>query len=641
MKIVTVIPLRKGPLKEDLTYFSAKDVIPGNIVTIPLRNKEILGLAIGVENVSDSKIDIKDMDFNLRKILDVKENSFFLKEYLDTAKDMAKYFAATKNNVITSLIPAILREKYDEIAKFEIPTKLPSKNAFLNSVKNEKLLFQAPPEDRYASYKTLIRESFALKKSVFVVLPTERDIKLVYNILSRGIEQFTFDVGSGTSLKKTLLKLKEILTTTHPVLIIGTAPYLSLPRTDIGTIIIEHESSSSYRTIQKPHLDLRIFVETFATKRNAKLILSDTMLRFETIGRSEIDGLTPMHPLSFRTSFAGDIEIPQKKEKFELLCEESIQEIGNVLERNKNVFIFSLRKGLATQTVCRDCNSTVNCETCLAPAVLYLSRDQKRRIFSCNRCKKELDAETKCASCGSWNLMPLGIGTDTVYEEAKKVFPDVKIFKLDKETAKNAKGALDIIKNFQESKGAILIGTEMAFIYLTEKTPLSIIASFDSLWSIPNYKMSEKIIQIILSIIGKTTEKIIVQTKNENDPAILSFKNENLLSFVREELNDRKHLGYPPYKRFIKLTHSGDKEAATTARETLKEILEGYEPEIFSGFVAKSLGNYTTNALLKVDLNNWSLPELHLGSKIDEVLLGKLQKLPPEFEVTVDPEDLL
>ncbi len=640
MKTVTVIPLKKGPLREDLTYFTAKDVAPGNIVTIPVRNSNILGLAVSVENVSDSKIDIKDMSFNLRKIEEVKENSIFLKEYLEAAILMSRYFAASKNNVIASLIPAILREKYDEIAKFkEAATPLPS--SFINSVKNEKQLFQATPEDRYASYKTLIRESFAMKKSVFVVLPTERDIKVLYNILSRGIEQFTFEVGNGSSLKKTMAKFKSILGNPHPILLIGTAPYLSLPRADVGTIIVEHESSSSYKTISKPHLDLRIFVELFATKINAKLILSDTMLRFETIGRGEIDGLTPMHPLSFRTSFGGEIAIPPRSEKFQLLREESFDEIKKTIERKKNVFIFSLRKGLATQTVCRDCNDTVSCETCLAPVVLYLSRDQQKRIFSCNRCKIELSSETKCANCGSWNLMPLGIGTDTVFEEVSRIFPGEKIFKLDKETAKNAKGAEEIAKQFSECDGAIMVGTEMAFAYLTNKVPLSIIASFDSLWSIPNYKMSEKILQIILAIINRTTEKIIIQTKNENDPAILSFKNENLLSFVREELNDRKNIGYPPYKRFIKLTHNGSKEEAFGAREMLKQVFKDYEPEIFSGFMAKSVGSYITNALIKIDPKKWSLPELHFGSSIDSILLAKLQTLPPNFEVLVDPEDLL
>jgi primosomal protein N' (replication factor Y) len=421
---------------------------------------------------------------------------------------------------------------------------------------------------------------------------------------------------------------------------------------------VEHESSNAYKMIGKPHFDLRFFAELFAVKINAKFILSDTLLRFETIGRQETDGLLPLHPMQFRTNFQGQIEIinPNKKTEaklplngsktsvltFKIFSEQSIKEIGLALEKKKNIFIFALRKGLATMTVCRDCNNTVSCEICGAPLVLYLSHQNKKRMFVCNKCERALGSEKLCENCGSWNLIPLGIGTDTVYEYLKEnINEKVKIFKLDKESAKTEKGAEKIIKEFEESSGSILVGTEMAFFYLQKKIPLSIIASFDSLWSIPNYKMGEKIIQIMLSIIDKTTEKFIIQTKNEKDQAILAIESENLLHFVREELEDRKKLEYPPFKRFIKITHLGDKEQSIKAKDALEEVFKDYNPQIFSGFVNRLKGKYVTNALIKIDPKKWSLREISTSSSIDKHLFAKLLSLPPSFQVLVDPEDLL
>jgi hypothetical protein len=46
MKIVTVIPLSKGIFKEELTYFTAKEISNGSVVKIPVRNKSILGIVI-------------------------------------------------------------------------------------------------------------------------------------------------------------------------------------------------------------------------------------------------------------------------------------------------------------------------------------------------------------------------------------------------------------------------------------------------------------------------------------------------------------------------------------------------------------------------------------------------------------------
>ena len=153
--------------------------------------------------------------------------------------------------------------------------------------------------------------------------------------------------------------------------------------------------------------------------------------------------------------------------------------------------------------------------------------------------------------------------------------------------------------------------------------------------------MSEKIVQIALSLAGNTTEKIIIQTKNENDSAILAIKSGNFFSFVREELEDRKKLDYPPFKRFIKITYLGDKEQTIKAKKFLAETFKEYEPQIFSGFVTRSKNKYIINALIKTDTKKWYLPELSANSSINENLLAKFLSLPPNFEVFVDPEDLL
>ena len=662
MKIVTVIPLDKGSFRTELTYFTAKDVKNGSIVSIFLRNKKILGLVISCQDVTNTKSGIKNMPFQLKKIVEIKEHSIFRNEFLESALELSSYFVSPKNIGVASFIPAIFREKYDEIVKFSkknknISSEKNTKKELTNTsenIKTEKLLLQAQLEDRISFYKTLIRGYFALKKSVFIVFPTEYDIEIFQQALSKGIENFTFSMHGGLKPKKIIEKYEQIVNSAHGVLILGTAQYLSIPRTDLGAIIVEHENSDVYKMFPRPHFDLRIFAEVYASKINAKFILADTLLRYETIARKEIDGLSEVYPLSFRTNFdEAMINIvnpnPHKEEEaqnssknsFKIFSEKSIEEIQHSLKNKKNIFIFSLRKGLATHTICKDCNETINCEKCLAPVVLYLSRDNKKRMFVCNKCNTEKEPEIKCANCGGWNLMPLGIGTDTVLAEIKNKFPKIKIFKLNRESVKTDKEAEKITKEFEKNSGSILVGTEMAFFYLKAKVDLSIVASFDSLWSIPNFKMSEKIIQLLLSILSKTEKRLIIQTKNKNDPALLAVKSENLLHFIREELEDRKKLNYPPFKRFIKITFLGDKTESIKARQTLKELLKEYNPEIFSGFIPKNKNQYVTNALIKIETRKWSLPELCVGSSIDQNLKNLLSSLSPSFEVSVDPEDLL
>ena len=100
-------------------------------------------------------------------------------------------------------------------------------------------------------------------------------------------------------------------------------------------------------------------------------------------------------------------------------------------------------------------------------------------------------------------------------------------------------------------------------------------------------------------------------------------------------------LEYPPFKRFIKITHIGTKTETIYAKNTLLGLLEEYHPLIFSGFIAKQKEKYATNALIKIDPRKWSVPELSTGTSIDTSLSEKLSNLPPSFSISIDPEDLL
>ena len=81
------------------------------------------------------------------------------------------------------MIPAPFRENYDKLVKLKTNEKNTENK---QKIKTEKLLFQYPLEDRISVYKTLIRESFAREKSIFIILPTEFDInKLEQSFVKR------------------------------------------------------------------------------------------------------------------------------------------------------------------------------------------------------------------------------------------------------------------------------------------------------------------------------------------------------------------------------------------------------------------------------------------------------------------------
>jgi len=70
-------------------------------------------------------------------------------------------------------------------------------------------------------------------------MPTKFDIEKFGNQLSKGIEQFTFSIHSGISAKKNLEAYEKIISSNHPILIISTPPFLSIPKRNIGIIILD------------------------------------------------------------------------------------------------------------------------------------------------------------------------------------------------------------------------------------------------------------------------------------------------------------------------------------------------------------------------------------------------------------------
>lgn len=641
MNLLTIVPFAKGLPKGELSYFSMKEIPVLSTVLVSLRNRKTLGLVVESKSILDSKIEVKKAEFNLKKILEVKDQPIFSEAFLKSALRTAEYFVAKKSYTVDTLIPSIFKEEYDKVAKW-----VPRVEAVATDpeVKPEKLLFQAKEEERISYYKTLIRGHFAKKQSVWIVVPSITHVEAFEAHLGRGIEQFTFVFSSDLADKKILEKTKNLLEMEHPVLIISTPQYLAIPRNDISTIILEHENGA-WRTATKPGLDLRYFVETLAQELQARLILADTILRFETLARKENENLGSVRNESFRLGFEGEVLLENKKtdrdgEQYKIFTTRTIGEIEKVLNSKKNVFVFSLRKGLGTMTICRDCGETLLCKNCQAPIVLYLSKDKIKRMYSCNKCGKEESTKEMCGHCGSWNLESYGIGTDSATAELENTFPKTPIYKLDKNSAKSASQAKKIVRDFENEKGAILVGTELALGYLNNEVETSVIASFDSLWSIPNFRMSEKIISIVFGITQKTNKLLLIQTKNTGDGALDAISKDNLLGFVRDELATREKLGYPPYKKFIKLTHVGENEDKEKVKEFLEEYFKEYNPLVYSAFIEKIKGKYITHTLLKVEPDVWSI-DSKIGKIKDLALYKKINALADTFEINIEPDDLL
>jgi primosomal protein N' (replication factor Y) (superfamily II helicase) len=636
MKLLSVIPISRGINRENLSYFTSSEVKIGSVVKVPLRKKTIPAIVVSIEDVADVKAEIKNASYETRKIEKIKSASLLLPEFMAAVAESALFFASTSGSVLHSVVPKII---IDEVTKIDIEVKN------LKSVRvHEKLVIQSDDEERYATYKSLIREEFAKGYSVFFCLPTIQDIKKAHEKLSKGIEQYTFVLHSLLAQKEQIETWNKASNEEHPSLIISTGSFLGIPRNDIGTIIVDKENTRSYKNQSRPFIDIRIFAENLAEKIKAKIIFGDLLLRTETVWRHNESEIFEVAPLKFRSlttatpqlinmrepvsnSITGKKE--DKEPKFRLFSDELLDLIQKNQINDENLFIFVARRGLSPSTVCGDCGSLVKCNTCGAPTVLHKASHEN--FFLCHRCGEHRSAMEKCNDCQSWRLSAFGIGIEAVEEELKERFPNIKIFKIDSDSASTQKKANDIMAKFYISPGSILLGTEMALMYLKETVANTAVISIDSFFSIPDFRINEKVMNILLKIRACTTRSFLVQTRDIEQKILKYATGGNLAEFYRDEIKERELLSYPPFSIPIKITLQGDKKTVLAGMEQLQKEMAPYEVDIFPAFIPITKGKFSMHALLKIKRKEW----------VNQDLLHKLNSLPPQYTINVDPESLL
>ncbi len=632
MNIITVVPISDRNIKEELSYFTQKDVKVGYIVSAPVRNKNIPALIIKKNSALESKTLLKSTPYSLKKIKNVISKDMFSAEAVKAAKNTADYYASGLGVVLKSIIPSSILESED----------INSDNGTFNKKKNEgeKLLIQSPLDDRLSFYKKSVRESFVKKRSTFIVVPTKLDIEKMEDFLKKGIDSYVFTFHGDMKESEIISKWEKALKSEHPILIIGTPLFLGLSRGDILTYILEKESSNNYKSIKNQSIDLKYFTEQLAEVKGVKIIFGDDLLSVETLWRYFSEEIAEVSPLRFKTASKANVNIidmSEQKERTKYIEERSFLSSDMLsLLKNSNkekTFIFSARRGLSPTTICKDCGYTFSCPNCLTPVILHSKKDDKR-IFLCHRCGTSKEVEDFCPSCGSWRISQIGVGSELVESVLKKVFPKRMIKRLDSDTTKGKKDIENKLDSFFSDSGSILIGTELALRHIISKrkeVDNTIVASLDSLLTIPDFSISEKIMHILLDLKSISKKDLLFQSRIKDHYIISCFLDDNLSRFYREEIKLREKLSYPPFFVIITITFLGNKTILTQKLNMLKNEFKDQDPVFFTPYTEKVKNKFIRKAMIRVPRDKW--PE--------KKILGKLLALSPEYKVSVDPPNII
>ena len=292
--------------------------------------------------------------------------------------------------------------------------------------------------------------------------------------------------------------------------------------------------------------------------------------------------------------------------------------------------IFINRRGFSSFQRCRQCGYVAKCTDCDVSLVYHRFEDR----LKCHYCGKRFKALDICPSCGSRDIKQGAVGTERVVEELHKLFPDVRILRMDNDTTSKKNGHREILNEFRNTKPAILVGTQMiAKGHDFEDVLLVGIVDADQSLYQSDYRSIERTFQLITQVSGRAGRstkqgKVILQTYSPRHYVYRFATNYDYQGFFKKEVNLRKVTNFPPYARIIRLlfTHENEKLVAEECKvcyNKIKQIKEKYSGEFVYLDVMKAPLNKIKNKfryqiMMRVKLEKADEIEKKIFESIDE-----------------------
>ena len=245
--------------------------------------------------------------------------------------------------------------------------------------------------------------------------------------------------------------------------------------------------------------------------------------------------------------------------------------ISDRLEKKEQVMLFINKRGYAGFISCRACGHVFKCPHCDVSLTFH-----KGNKLACHYCGHEEYISGKCPECGSEGYISgFKAGTQKIEDGIKKLFPQARVLRMDKDTTSGREGHAGILKEFSEGKADILIGTQMIVKGhdFPRVTLVSALAADMSLFA-GDYRAAEITFELLVQAAGRAGRgarrgEMIIQTYAPDNYAICHAANQDYTGFFNDEIRFREMMNYPPVSFLIKLSISGKDESGVLSAVSL------------------------------------------------------------------------
>lgn len=342
-------------------------------------------------------------------------------------------------------------------------------------------------------------------------------------------------------------------------IIIGARSAVFGPAEDIGLIVVDEEHDTSYKQEDMIRYHARNVALWRGEAHRCAVILGSATPAIVSYYKAQCGEYKLLElPNRIHEQPLPQVQIVDMKEEmlrgnYSVFSDAMMDLISSTLSSGNQMIMLLNRRGYSTFVLCRDCGETIMCPHCAVAMVYHQAGEELR----CHYCEHHESIPTVCPTCHSKRIRYFGSGTQKVEEELHRYFKDARIARLDQDVTRYKDAAEAILRDFGDHKYDILLGTQMVSKGHDFKDVTAVgILTADSVLNIPLYSASERAFNLLTQTSGRAGRgdkegRVVIQTYNPLNYAIIRSKTHDYLGFYTEEIGNREALGYPPFKDMI------------------------------------------------------------------------------------------
>lgn len=427
-------------------------------------------------------------------------------------------------------------------------------------------------------YMRAIEEVAGRGKAGIVLVP---EIAITPQLITRFISRFKEKVAvlhSGLSpaeRREEWIKIRD----GKVDVVIGVRAAVFAPVKNLGLVVIDEEHEHSYKQEDGFRYNARDLAIMRAKLSKAVAILGSATPSLESyyntrkrkyiyLSLPERINRLPLPPVR--------VVDMRKKEGFSIFTDELLDALRQRIEKGEQSILFLNRRGFSPFLLCLDCGHSPVCPNC-SVSLTYHKGDH---TLCCHYCDFTILPPDTCPECQGYRFKGFGAGTERVEEDLKKMIPGARVVRMDRDTTAGRHSHHRIFKSMENREADVLIGTQMVTkgLDLPEITLVGVLLA-DSTLHLPDFRSAERTFQFLTQVAGRSgrgekSGEVIVQTFSPDHYSIRHASMHDFEGFYAEESACRKALGYPPYRRLVRVLVKGNhKESVQTSSERFKEIL--------------------------------------------------------------------